>query len=126
MKRNELEKIIKLCYEERILILADEVYQDNIYTKEHEFLSCRKVLAEMGEPYANKVELISLHSTSKGLYGESGFKGGYIETHNLDKFAVEMLNKLKTTYLSSNTVGQILTLLMVDPPRLGRELPETV
>lgn len=80
----------------------------------------------MGEPYANKVELISLHSTSKGLIGEAGFKGGYIETHNLDKFAVEMLNKLKTTYLSSNTIGQILTLLMVDPPRLGRESPETV
>ena len=70
-----------------MLILADEVYQNNIYT-DVPFISFRKVLAEMGEPYSNKVELISLHSTSKGLLGECGLRGGYMETVNLDNYVV--------------------------------------
>lgn len=68
-----------------MLILADEVYQNNIYT-EVPFTSFRKVLAEMGEPYSNRVELVSLHSTSKGLTGECGLRGGYCETVNIDPF----------------------------------------
>jgi len=41
----------------------------------------------MGEPYSNNVELISMHSVSKGLQGECGLRGGYFETHNLDPVA---------------------------------------
>jgi aspartate/methionine/tyrosine aminotransferase len=89
MSRKDIEAIITLCYEENILLLADEVYQRNIYKEDTEFISCRKVLAEMGEPYSNNVELVSLHSTSKGLMGECGLRGGYFETHNLDQFAEE-------------------------------------
>jgi len=33
--------------------MADEVYQQNIYKEGKEFLSMRKVIAEMGEPYSN-------------------------------------------------------------------------
>lgn len=68
LSRKNIEDMIKLAYEHKILILADEVYQSNIYTPEEApFLSFRKVLAELGEPYASDVELISLHSVSKGL-----------------------------------------------------------
>lgn len=88
-----------------MLILADEVYQMNIYTADAPFLSVRKVLAEMGEPYSNNVELISLHSVSKGLIGECGLRGGYMETHNLDKFTDEMFYKLKSIEVCSNTIG---------------------
>ena len=80
----------------------------------------------MGDPYANDVELISMHSISKGLMGECGLRGGYFEAHNLDPFALEMLFKLKSIELCSNTVGQIATNLMVDPPREGREDDVTV
>jgi len=106
--------------------MADEVYQRNIYKKDVPFISFRKVLAEMGAPYSNSVELVSLHSISKGLMGECGLRGGYFETHNLTPFANEMLYKLKSIELCSNTVGQLALNLMVDPPREGRELPETV
>ena len=71
-------------------------------------------------------ELISMHSVSKGLMGECGLRGGYFETHNLDPFASEMINKLKSIELCSNTIGQMTVNLMVDPPREGRESPETV
>ena len=68
--------------------MADEVYQRNIYYPEDApFISFRKVLAEMGKPYNNNVELVSMHSISKGLMGECGLRGGYFETHNLDEYA---------------------------------------
>ena len=59
----------------------------------------------MGEPYANSVELFSLNSISKGVLGECGLRGGYLECHNLDEFASDMLYKLKSIELCSNTVG---------------------
>jgi len=59
----------------------------------------------MSDPFRNSVELISLHSVSKGLMGECGFRGGYFETHNLDKYANEVLYRLKTIGLCSNTIG---------------------
>jgi len=79
----------------------------------------RKVLHDLGEPYASSVELVSMHSTSKGLIGECGLRGGYIEAHNLSSRAAEMLYKLKSINLCSNTMGQIATGLLVDPPQRG-------
>jgi len=67
--------------------MADEVYQQNIYDPDVRFISARKVLHEMGHPYRDSVELISLHSTSKGLLGECGLRGGYFEAHNLSSQA---------------------------------------
>jgi len=59
----------------------------------------------MGEPYSNSVELASLHSVSKGYMGECGLRGGYLETHNMDKFASDMIYKMKSIELCSTTVG---------------------
>ena len=116
LPREDIEDIIKICYENEILICADEVYQQNIYKKDRPFLSFRKVLAEMGEPYADSVELISMHSVSKGLQGECGLRGGYFEIHNLDNYTNDMVYKLKSIELCSNTIGQVATELMVNPP----------
>jgi aspartate/methionine/tyrosine aminotransferase len=100
-------------------VVADEVYQHNIYTEQAPFVSMRKVLHEMGEPFSSSVELISLHSVSKGLMGECGLRGGYFEAHNFDLFAQDMLFKLKSIDLCSNTVGQLATYQMVAPPVRG-------
>lgn len=59
----------------------------------------------MGDPYKKNVELISLNSVSKGLLGECGLRGGYMEAHNLDPFVNDILYKLKSIELCSNTVG---------------------
>ena len=109
-----------------MVILADEVYQDNIYTQDAPFISIRKVLAEMGDPFSRSVELISMHSTSKGLMGECGLRGGYMETLNLDPYVEKILYKLKSIELCSNTVGQLATYLMVTPPKAGVESDECV
>jgi alanine transaminase len=116
LKRQDIEDIIKICYENQIVIIADEVYQQNIYKEDMPFISFRKVLAEMGEPYRDNVELVSLHSVSKGLMGECGLRGGYFEAHNFDKYANDMIYKLKSIELCSNTIGQVAASLMVNPP----------
>ena len=87
MSREDLENIVRMCHEENIMILADEVYQENIYKEGREFISMRRVMHEMGEPYSNEVELISTNSTSKGMLGECGLRGGYMETYNLSNRA---------------------------------------
>lgn len=107
MGRETIEKIIKICYEHNIVILADEVYQENVFKKDKEFISFRKALHELGEPYASQVELISAHSVSKGILGECGFRGGYFETHNFHEKAHEMMYKLKSIELCGNTIGQM-------------------
>ena len=41
-----------------------------------------------------------------------------METHNVDEKAYELLVKLKSVFLCSNTIGQIATDLMINPPSL--------
>lgn len=126
MKYKDIADIIKICHKYSILILADEVYQTNIYKPGSKFVSVRKVLHELGKPYSDSVELVSLNSVSKGMMGECGFRGGYYETHNLHPSADELMFKLKSIDLCANTIGQTTVELMVNPPTLGVESPDCV
>jgi aspartate/methionine/tyrosine aminotransferase len=126
LSRENIEGIIMLCHSHSIMILADEVYQNNIYSETQKFISFRQVLAEMGAPYNREVEVISYHSVSKGLLGECGLRGGYMETHNLPQTAEDHLYKLKSIELCSNTAGQMAVHLMVNPPQIGIESKECV
>lgn len=47
------------------------------------FHSFRKVMQAMPYPY-NNTELFSFHSISKGITGECGFRGGYVDISNMD------------------------------------------
>jgi len=85
MDPENLKEIVRLCYEHNIVILADEVYQQNVYKEGKEFVSMRKIVKDLGEPYASEVELISVNSISKGMLGECGLRGGYFETTNMSK-----------------------------------------
>eukprot|EP00831_Metopus_contortus_P022761 TRINITY_DN2046_c0_g1_i1.p1 TRINITY_DN2046_c0_g1~~TRINITY_DN2046_c0_g1_i1.p1 ORF type:complete len:279 (-),score=48.20 TRINITY_DN2046_c0_g1_i1:165-1001(-) len=115
-------EIIKFCYENSILILADQVYQFNLYGVE--FVSFKKVLCEIPAPY-NKVELISVNSTSKGFYGECGLRGGYLEFHNIEPYIMDQYDK--TRDLSAvNIAGGIATEVMCNPPKEGVNSPEVV
>lgn len=104
LSRENLQQIMKFCYEKRIAIMCDEVYQKNIYT-DQEFLSAYKVAIEMGDPYDSGVEIFSFHSTSKGLLGECGQRGGYAHFHNLDRKVWEQLFKIRSIGLCPNTMG---------------------
>jgi len=53
-----------------ILCVCVQVYQDCVYGDNCEFVSYKRVLAEMGPPLSDTVELASFHSASKGFMGE--------------------------------------------------------
>ncbi|KAK9239111.1 pyridoxal phosphate-dependent transferase [Lipomyces kononenkoae] len=122
LSRDEIKDIITLAAENTFLIIADEVYQSNIY--EGEFHSFKKVLRELQRDVPGKydnVELASLHSTSKGMVGECGQRGGYVELVGIDEQVLDELYKLVSISLCPAVSGQVLTELMVNPPKPGDE-----
>jgi len=110
-----MRKIIKFSYDHDLCILADEVYQQNIWTEKKQFISFKKVVYNMPEPY-NKTALFSFGSCSKGFMGECGLRGGYVESYNVDPAVEAQFRKFKTISLSTNTVGQVMMDLMMNPP----------
>eukprot|EP01015_Nassula_variabilis_P001611 TRINITY_DN10873_c0_g1_i8.p1 TRINITY_DN10873_c0_g1~~TRINITY_DN10873_c0_g1_i8.p1 ORF type:complete len:310 (+),score=54.91 TRINITY_DN10873_c0_g1_i8:152-1081(+) len=119
-----IQEFIKFAHKHNLTIIADEVYQQNIFKKGAEFHSFRKVVTHMPEPY-NKVQILSLNSISKGYTGDCGFRGGYVEAVNVDKKVWEELTKIKDVF-NLPTIGGIALDLAVNPPKKGREADETV
>lgn len=100
-----------------IAILADEVYQDNVYGGT--FVSFAKAVGSRNVP------LFSFHSVSKGFFGECGHRGGYMEVRHPPAIEgasctlQDVLIKQASVSLCSNTIGQILVGLAVQPPPPG-------
>uniref|UniRef100_A0A1A9VIH3 alanine transaminase n=1 Tax=Glossina austeni TaxID=7395 RepID=A0A1A9VIH3_GLOAU len=115
LTRNNIEEIIKFAYTNKLLIMADEVYQPNIYDAKSQFFSFKKVMHDMGHPY-NGMELVSFMSASKGFLGECGMRGGYYEIINVCADVKAMLWKSITASLCSNTAGQVAVSALVNPP----------
>jgi len=70
-----MEEIVDFCWRRKVILLADEVYQENNYgTKK--WNSFKKVACKMGSTYEKEFELYSFHSVSKGFLGECGRRGG--------------------------------------------------
>eukprot|EP01120_Amphizonella_sp_Union-15-10_P013222 TRINITY_DN6110_c0_g1_i1.p1 TRINITY_DN6110_c0_g1~~TRINITY_DN6110_c0_g1_i1.p1 ORF type:complete len:383 (-),score=64.52 TRINITY_DN6110_c0_g1_i1:470-1618(-) len=115
-----MKQVIDFCYSEGLVLLADEVYQENVYCKETKpWHSFKKVLWEMGPKYSESLELVSFHSISKGFVGECGKRGGYCELTNIDPSVSEQLYKISSIGLCPNLIGQTLVGLMVNPPEPG-------
>jgi len=112
-----MKEVLRFCGKHGLILMADEVYQENVWLESRPFHSFKKVLHTMAD--APKVQLVSFHSTSKGFLGECGMRGGYFELCNFDPEVVQQLLKLVSIGLCSNTLGQIATGLMVQPPALG-------
>ncbi|KAG7468524.1 hypothetical protein MATL_G00144100 [Megalops atlanticus] len=117
--RKCIEDVLHFAYEEKLFVMSDEVYQDNIYSPDCQFHSFKKVLYEMGPEHFNSVELASFHSTSKGYTGECGFRGGYMEVINLDPEVKAQLVKLLSVRLCPPVSGQAAMDVIVNPPNPG-------
>ncbi|OMJ76476.1 hypothetical protein SteCoe_24142 [Stentor coeruleus] len=109
---DNMKKIVEFCDKNGLVILADEVYQDNVYMPNKKFTSFRKIIKEMG----TETELFSFQSLSKGFYGECGIRGGYMELMNIDKDVKDQILKLASIMLCSSTLGQIAMELVLNPP----------
>ncbi|XP_049958649.1 alanine aminotransferase 1-like isoform X1 [Schistocerca serialis cubense] len=118
LSRNNIEEIIKFAYQERLFILADEVYQDNVYAEESKFYSFKKVMMEMGPPYS-EMEMASFMSASKGYLGECGLRGGYCELINLEPDVKAMCMKSFTVMSCPTVPGQVAIDCVVKPPQPG-------
>lgn len=116
LSKDNIEMIIRFAKKHNLTLLADEVYQENVYLKGLAFYSFAKVLNDMNE---KDVTLFSFHSVSKGFLGECGHRGGYFEVRNIPEDVYAQLVKLQSIGLCSNVDGQIVTYLMVAPPVAG-------
>jgi aspartate/methionine/tyrosine aminotransferase len=120
LNEESIREVIKFAKKHRLAVIADEVYQENIYAGE--FVSFARVLG------SDDVPLFSMHSISKGFYGECGHRGGYLEVRNPPRIQgsdfdfVDLLTKQASVSLCANTAGQVLTYLMVTPPVEGSGL----
>ncbi|TYH34912.1 hypothetical protein ES332_D13G157900v1 [Gossypium tomentosum] len=109
--------IVEFCKEEGLVLLADEVYQENVYVPEKKFHSFKKVARSMG--YGEKdIHLVSFQSVLKGYYGECGKMGGYMEVTGFGADVREHIYKLASVNLCSNITGQILASLVMSPPKV--------
>jgi aspartate/methionine/tyrosine aminotransferase len=119
LSTDTIAKIIEFSVRNRIVVIADEVYRENVYKEGTSFVSFRKILETLGKEVRENCELASLHSVSKGLLGECGLRGGYLYLHNFNPLVVDQLVKLKSINLCSNSIGQMMVELMVNPPTEG-------
>jgi len=121
MSDDDIRSAIELAKEENMVILADEVYQQNIYGQNKKFSSFFKILNEMTAKDASykQVELVSYHSVSKGIFGECGLRGGYMHLCNVENSGYEELYKLVSINLCPNTMGQCTVDLMCNHPKKG-------
>lgn len=100
LNEHSINEILEFAERRNILVIADEVYQENIY--QGQFISFKKVLCKANR----KVQLASFHSLSKGIFGECGLRGGYMEAHNLGKPFLDYF-KDQNQAIIPNTIGQI-------------------
>jgi len=117
--------VIEFAHDKNLVVIADEVYQENIY-KQKKFHSFREVLLSNNrEAIRKEVPLVSLQTTSKGIIGECGRRGGYAEFLNFEPDVFAEINKLASMGLCSNVNGQVMTDLMVKEPVEGEESYES-
>lgn len=117
---DNIRDIIKFCAQEKLVLFADEVYQETMFKDEMTFQSCRKVLKDLGPEY-NKFQLMSINSASKGFYGECSLRGAYLELVGFSEKVKEQIGNAVTPDLCPNTIGQAAVSFMCNPPRPGDE-----
>jgi len=118
LTKENIQEVIKFAKREKLFILADEVYQHNIWAQGSKFFSFKSVMMGLGSPY-DKMELASFMSSSKGFMGECGYRGGYAEVINLHPDVKAQYQKSITVKLCPPVSGQIVMDCIVNPPKKG-------
>jgi alanine transaminase len=121
LSAQNIKEIIKFAYREKLLLLADEVYQQNILDDNAEFHSFKKMLRELEESgeIPKGLELASFMSASKGFMGECGLRGASCELTNFKPDVKSMLFKNISAAMCSTTIGQATMDVICNPPQPG-------
>lgn len=116
----DIRGVLKFAAEKGLVVMADEVYQTNVFIGK--FISFKKALRDLQKEEPGKyddIELASLHSISKGMVGECGHRGGYFELVGFDPKVAEQVYKFISIQLCPPVIGQCIVELMVNPPKEG-------
>jgi aspartate/methionine/tyrosine aminotransferase len=116
LSAENIRMVVRFAKRHGLAIIADEVYQENVYTADSRYHSFAKIMHDMGE---YDVSLFTLHSVSKGFLGECGHRGGYLEIRNVPDNVLAEFIKQQSISLCANVSGQLATYLMVSPPQPG-------
>lgn len=120
LSEDDIKAVIDFAAQEKLVVMADEVYQTNVFTgKFHSFKSVLRAVQKVDAEKYKYVELVSLHSISKGMVGECGHRGGYFELCGFDPEVVDQIYKFVSISLCAPVIGQCLVELMVNPPKEG-------
>ena len=117
---DDIKSVLEFAAEEKLVVIADEVYQTNVF--QGKFISFKKGLRDLQKATPKKfdnLEVVSLHSISKGMVGECGHRGGYFELVGFDPEVVAQIYKFVSIMLCAPVVGQCLVEMMVNPPKQG-------
>lgn len=116
----DIKGVLKFAAEKGLVVMADEVYQTNVFIGE--FISFKKALRDLQKAEPGKyehIELASLHSVSKGMVGECGHRGGYFELIGFDPEVAQEVYKFISIQLCPPVLGQCIVEMMVNPPKEG-------
>jgi alanine transaminase len=127
MPAETVKAVTQFAADKGLVLLADEVYQENVWRDGASFLSFKKAACELGlldaaapnKASSSGFQLASMHSVSKGFLGECGRRGGYMELCGFDEAVRDQLYKLASISLCSNLDGQVMVGLMCRPPQDG-------
>lgn len=118
LSEENIVEILKFANEKGLMIIADEVYQHNVYAENAKFNSFKRVLKQKTK---YNIEIASMMSASKGFMGECGLRGGYCELTNFNLDVRAILYKELSSWLCSSVLGQITMDCIVNPPKPGDE-----
>ena len=118
LSRENIEMVLAFARRHGLAVIADEVYQENVYAPGRTFQSFARVMHAVGDA---ETPLFSLHSVSKGFLGECGHRGGYLELRNIPEDVLAEFIKLQSISLCANVPGQVAVYAMVAPPGEGEE-----
>lgn len=116
----DIEAVIKFAAEERLVIMADEVYQTNVFVgRFHSFKGILRRMQQKEPGTYDHVQLVSLNSVSKGMVGECGHRAGYFELVGFDPEVQAQIYKFISIMLCPPVIGQCLLEMVVNPPKEG-------
>ncbi|XP_065255638.1 alanine aminotransferase 2-like [Emys orbicularis] len=118
LSRRHIQDVLQLAAQERLLLLADEVHQDCVFTPDSPFLSFKRVLCELGPAVSSAVQLISFYSVSKGFAAEGGFRAGFFELVNIDPAIMKCFCSWGMSVYPL-ILGQVLLDALMEPPLPG-------
>ncbi|KAK2686634.1 hypothetical protein QWA68_015258 [Fusarium oxysporum] len=119
LSEKDIRSVLNIAYKERLVVIADEAHQPCAIGGFCSFKSILHKLQQENREY-EKMELASLYSISRSIFGDSGHRAGFFELVGFDPGVEANIYKLASLLICAPVVGQCLVELVVNPPKPGQ------